>query len=112
MSWQVRALAVLIAALGLILNDATDGWAEPVAWAVVALVLPIFMRQFREFWGQSRFWITVSLMAIIQIPLVIAVRLPMHHGRPYYSLAFVIIDGLVVCFVILFVCSKSDTKGY
>lgn len=111
MGWIVKAVLVLIAALGLIFDDATGGWGEPVAWAVVALIFPIFMRQFREFWRQIRFWITVLLLAALQVPLVIAVRLPMHQVRPYYSLAFVTIDGLVVGFVILFVCSRSEAKG-
>ncbi len=47
------------------------------------------------------------LLAVIQVPLVIAVRLPMQQGGPYYSLAFGIIDVLFVGFVILFVCSRS-----
>jgi len=79
--------------------------------AAVALVVPISLRQFREFWTRSSFWITVLLLAIIQVPLVIAVRFPMQQGGPYYSLAFGIGDVLCVGFVILFVCSKSSGKN-
>ncbi len=36
----------------------------------------------------------------------------MHQGRPYYSLAFGIVDVLFVGFVILFVCPKSSGESF
>jgi hypothetical protein len=108
MSWPAKAILILLGATGFIFDDALGGWGRPVTMAFVALAAPVLMRQFREFWSQSRFWVTVSLLAIIQVPLVIAVRLPMQRGGPYYSLVFVIVDCLLVGFVILSVCSKSD----
>jgi hypothetical protein len=105
--WPVTAILLFLAVLVGVFDHALGGWGEPVALAAAALVVPILLRQFRKFWNQSRFWITVSLLALIQVPLVIAVRLPMQQGGRFYSLEFVIVDVLFVGFVILFVCSRS-----
>jgi hypothetical protein len=84
------------------------GWGEPVAMAAAALVVPILLGQFRRLWNQSKFWITVSLLAIVQIPLVIAVRPWIdQHGRAS-ALLFGVVDGLFVIVVIVLVCSKFD----
>jgi hypothetical protein len=107
-SWPVKAILFAVVGLIAIFSHAMNGWGEPVAMAVAALILPVFLRQFRKFWSQRRFWITVSLLAVIQVPLVIAVRLPIQQAGRLYSLEFGIIDVLFVGFVIIFVCSRSS----
>ena len=118
MEWQQRGIAwpvkvVLFAVVGLLgfFGDATNGWGEPVAMALVAIAIPVSLLQFRKFWSQSRFWITVSLLAAIQVPLVVAVRSMRGLAKPLYMLEFVIGDVMFVGVVILLVCSKSSGEG-
>jgi hypothetical protein len=87
------------------------GWGEPSAMAAAAVVVPVLLRQFRRLWNQGKFWITVSLLAIIQIPLVIAVRPWIDRYGRISTLLFGIADGLFVIVMIVLVCSKSDRES-
>jgi hypothetical protein len=60
--------------LGLLLGffDHSLHWGRAVFAAGVAMVFPII--GFRDFWTDGRFWITVILLGVLQVPLVIAVR--------------------------------------
>ncbi len=74
--------------------------------AAAAVVVPIL--QFRKFWSLSRFWITVSLLAVMQVPLVAAAQPLVERLRAVSLLAFGVVDGLFVIALILLVCSKSS----
>jgi integral membrane sensor domain MASE1 len=79
--------------------------------AVAAVVVPVLLRQCRRFWNRGRFWVIVSLLAIAQVPLVIAVRPWIdQHGRSS-TLLFGVVDCLFVIFTIVFLCSSSDEEG-
>ena len=93
------------------LGHAMGGWGELTTMAAAAVVVPVFLRQFRRFWSMGRFWVTVSLLAIAQVPLVIAVRPWVdQHGRGS-TLLFVLADVMFVGGVILLVCSESNGEG-
>ncbi len=79
--------------------------------AAAAIVVPVLLLQHRRFWSQSRFWITVSLLALLQWPLAIATRPLIEKASSLNMLAFGTIDGLVVIAVIFFVCSESGGAG-
>jgi hypothetical protein len=103
----VKAILIFLALLGGILDHALGGWGELAAMAGAAVVVPVLLRQFRSFWSMGRFWATVSLLAIIQVPLVIALRPWIdQHGRSS-TLIFGIADGLFVILVIVLVCPGS-----
>lgn len=76
--------------------------------ATIALVIPIL--QYRKLWNQGRFWMTVTLMAILQIPLISAVQPLVEHYRAIFLLAFGIGDGLLVLFVITSICSGGKSR--
>jgi hypothetical protein len=107
----VKAILIFLALLGGFFDHALGGWGELVALAAGAVVVPVLLRQFRKFWSMARFWVTVSLLAIAQVPLVIAVRPWVdQHGRGS-TLLFVIADIMFVAVVILLVCSESNGEG-
>ncbi|MGA8215376.1 MAG: hypothetical protein WB799_17395 [Candidatus Sulfotelmatobacter sp.] len=107
-SWPVKAILVFLALLVGLFDHALGGWGELVALAAAAVVVPVLLRQFRRFWSMGRFWLTVSLLAIVQVPLVIAIRPWVdQHGRSS-TLLFVVVDVMFVGGMILWVCSKSS----
>lgn len=106
------AILFLLALLVGFFDDVLGGgWAKPVAMAATALGVPIFLRRGRKFWNQGAFWITVLAVAIIQIPLVIAVRPVIQRSGSIYLLAFGVADMLFVIAAILLVCSRSCEGG-
>jgi hypothetical protein len=90
-------------------EHALGGWGGPIAMAAVALIVPVLM--YRKFWNRGWFWITAALLGILQVPLVAAVRPLIEQARSFYTLAFVMIDGLFVVFALSFVCPKSDGRS-
>jgi hypothetical protein len=102
----VKVVLFLLAVLVGMFNEVIGGWGEPAALAAAALFIPVFL--LRKLWKQRRFWITVSALAVIQVPVVIAVRPISERARSVYMLEFVIVDMMFVGIVILLVCSKSN----
>jgi hypothetical protein len=103
-SWQVKAILFPAMVLLGLLGHAMSGWGEPIAMAAAAVVVPVFLLQFRKFWGQTRFWITVSFLAVVQVPLVVATRPLIQQAGSFYMLGFGILDMMMVGAVILLVC--------
>jgi len=100
-----KALAVVIGGLFGILSAAGRsgyGWAGAVLMAAAAVAIPTL--QFRVWWKKGRFWATVALLTIAQVPLVNAVHQLADRLRSAFLLAFGVVDGLCVIAVILYVC--------
>jgi hypothetical protein len=93
------------------LFDHSLGWGRAAFGAGIAIVLPII--GFREFWGEWRFWTALSVLALLQLPLVLAVRV--FVGRPGFPLlyALTILDCMFVILGLSYVCGTdaSDTGG-
>ena len=89
-------------------SQARNNWAMVVLMAAIALILPTL--QFRSLWQRGRFWITVSLLAITQVPLVIIARSHVQQFGSLFVLAFGVGDGIFVIYVIAWVCISPEEK--
>lgn len=108
LSRPVKVILIVLACLAGFLDHALDGWVGGITMAAAALIVPILL--YRKLWGQRSFWITAMLLAVIQAPLVLAVRPLIAAARSYYMLLFVMGDGLFVIIVISLICSTSKPK--
>ncbi len=104
MSWPVKATLLSLALLVGFFDHALGGWGEPVAMAATAIAVPVLLRQSREFWNQSRFWITVLLLILAQVPLVIAIQPKVAQGGFAFVLAVGVADCVVVALALTWVC--------
>ena len=110
--WRTKAIGCTVGGLFALLSiGSPDGYSRwgSILMAAAAVVVPIL--QFRKFWSQRRFWITVSILAVIQVPLVAAAQPLIERLRAVFLLEFGIIDGLVVIAVILLTCSRSSGES-
>jgi hypothetical protein len=110
-SWPVRAILFLLAVLFGVFDHVMSGWAELAVLAGAALLVPVLLLQFRKFWNQRRFWIAVSVLALIQVALVVTIRPLIPQSRSLYTLEFGIVDVTFVIAVILLVCSNSNGEN-
>jgi hypothetical protein len=110
LGWPVKSILFLLAAVGAFFDHASSRWGAAIVMATCALIAPVFLPQFRNFWNQSRFWIAVSFLALVQIPLVVAVRPFIERTGSFYMLAFGIVDGLFVISVIVLVCFRPSAE--
>ena len=101
----LRPLLIFLGMLVGLFDEVLGGWGEPIAMAGAAVLVPIFALQFRRFRIQTRFWITLSLLTAVQVPLVVWVRSLIQKYGHFYSLGFGIVDVMFVGAVILLVCS-------
>jgi hypothetical protein len=111
LAWPVRVVLFSLALLVGFFNDATGAWGEAIAMSATALVVPVFLPQCREFWSQRQFWIAITLLTVIQVPLVVAIHNFLGRTGALYTLAFGVADCVFVITVIFFVCSKSSKEG-
>ncbi len=72
------------------------------------MIVPII--GFRDYWNELRFWITVVILGVLQVPLVIAVEPSMEQFKLPFMFAFVILDGLAIIVVISRACSIDLQK--
>jgi hypothetical protein len=82
-------------------------WGGSIAAAGAALIFP-FVAYYRKFGNHGRFWITMTLLTAIQIPLVMAVRPLVEQFRFAFMLMFATVDCVLVASVISWMCSREN----
>jgi uncharacterized membrane protein YhhN len=107
-TWSFKGpLLVVGGLLGFL--DHSLHWGRAVFAAGVAMLIPII--GFRDFWKDFRFWVTVVLLGIFQVPLVILLRPLADELKFPFMLVFGILDCMVVALVISWICSQSDAEN-
>jgi len=104
-----KVLALIIGGLFAVLSFGKPdgyGWFGTSLMATAAIAVPTL--QYRVLWNKVQFWITILLLAILQIPRVLAVHHFVNQFRGPFLLAFGIVDGLCVIAVIFYACFNSD----
>ncbi|MFI5096218.1 MAG: hypothetical protein ACHQIK_22595 [Candidatus Acidiferrales bacterium] len=107
--WPFKAVVISAALLIGFFDHMLQGWGRAGLVAAAALIVPIY--GCREFWNRGQFWITVALLAVIQVPLAIAVRPWVEQGGLSSMLTLGIADCLFVIVVIFLVCSESSGES-
>ena len=106
--WSIKG-PLLVVALLLGFFEHSLHWGGAAFAAGIAVVVPII--GFREFWSEWRLWATLSALALLQLPLVLAVRafvekpgFPMLYALTIIDCMFVILGLSYICFT-----DESDT---
>lgn len=99
----------MVVALLLGFFDHALHWGGAAFAASIAVVLPII--GFRDFWRLGKFWVTVSALALFQLPLVLAIRSFVERPGFPFLYAFTIVDGIFVVFGIAYVCRKDESDA-
>jgi hypothetical protein len=107
LSWSVKG-PVFVLALLLGFFDHALHWGRAPFAAGLAISYPIFA--YRDFWDQSRFWITIGLLAVVQVPLVIIVQPLMEALKFPFMLTFGLLDCALMVAAVSWVCSGRDGK--
>jgi hypothetical protein len=86
------------------------GWGGAIVSAGAALLIPGF--GYRKFWVRGRFWAIFALLAVLQVPVVIAVVPLVEQFRFIFGLAFGALDCMFVITVIYWtVVQQGDDKN-
>jgi hypothetical protein len=101
----LKVLLVLLALLAGFFEHALGGWAGPTVMALIAVIVPVLL--LRTFWNQAWFWVTATLLALLQLPIVLAVRPLIERARSFYMLTFGIADGLLVITLLALACPEG-----
>ena len=105
--WRTKVLAAIaggfMALLSLGHPKSYGLWGATTACAA-AIFVP--MLAFRPLWSMRRFWVVSGFLALLQIPLVIAVRELVERLRFPFMLGLGAIDCGVVVIVIWRLCSE------
>lgn len=104
--WPTKAALLLAAVIAGVFDHATAGWGEPIMIAIAAVVVPLLLLQYRSFWNQARFWITVLMLSGMQVPLVFALK--RLAAKSVQMLGIGILDAFFVGIIIFLVCSEQE----
>ena len=108
LDWSVKGPVYVIALILGFFDHALHWGALPFA-AALAMTYPIVA--YRDFWGEVRFWITISLLCALQVVVVIVTRPMFESSNIFVILAFGIVDcGLMVA-AVSWVCSQFEVKS-
>jgi len=66
---------------------------------------------FRDFWNSGKFWMTVVLLGVLQVPLVIAVKPLMERLKFPFMFTFGMLDCALVALAISWVCTERGEKS-
>ena len=103
--WSLKWPIFLVAAV-LGFFDPALPFGRAVFASGLAMIVPIM--GFRDFWGEGRFWITILLLGITQIPVVILMQPLMQQLRFPFMFAFGVIDCALMVAAVSWVCSRID----
>jgi hypothetical protein len=106
--WSVKG-PIFVVALLLGFFDHALHWGGASFAAGLAMALPII--GFRDFWNQTRFWITVLLLAALQVPLAVGVGPLIEQQKFPAMFAFGVLDCIFVALAISFVCSEHGGRS-
>jgi hypothetical protein len=109
LSWRVKGPLFALALLMGLLSHALHNWGEPIFFAAIVLMLPVFY--YRRFWDRRWFWLMVMILGAVQIPLVFAAHPLVEQARTYYTVLFTMADLMFVIVVTSLVCSKLGGEG-
>jgi hypothetical protein len=107
--WDFKAVFFSAMLLLGFLSHALNGWGQMYGAACTVLVVPIY--GCHEFWNRDQSCIAVLFLAVIQLPVAIAVRPWVERGGSRSMLCFAIADCMFVIAVIFLVSSKSSARG-
>ena len=79
-------------------NDALGGWGLPSAIAAGVILLPIL--QYKRYWRDGWFWLTLAALSLAQVPLIILSRPLMEQFRFGFNLVFGVADLFLVVLII------------
>ncbi|SRR6266567_6554926 len=99
---------LLVLALLLGFFDHILHWGDGVLAAGLAIIVPII--GFRDSWSEAKFWITVFLLALLQVPLVVELSTLIERQTFPLMFAFGILDCVLVASVISWICSDKSTS--
>jgi|SRR5581483_5812946 len=105
--WSIKGPILVLALLLGFFADALHWGTAPLA-AGAAITIPVI--GYRDFWNKGRFWITVFVLAMFQVPLVIAVRPLIEKLKFPFMLMFGLFDCVLVALAISWVCSENSEK--
>ena len=106
--WSFKG-PLLVLALLLGFFDHALHWGRAPFAAGVAMVIPIL--GFRDLWKESKFWITIALLGVLQVPLVVGVGPWMEQLKFPLMLMFGIVDCALMIAAVSWVCSEGSEEG-
>jgi hypothetical protein len=105
LDWSVKA-PVLVAAAVLGALDKSPYWGRSVLMAAMALIVPV--AGFRDLWSEVRFWVTVTVAALFQIPVLMALQPIGRRSGVAFMLGFTVADGLLIIAMICWACLRHE----
>ena len=106
--WAVKGPILILASL-LGFFDHELHWGRAAFAAGLAMTIVII--GFRTFWYEVRFWITLILLGVFQVPLVLLVSPMMEQLKFPFMFVFGIADTVLLGLAISWVCSQRDGKS-
>jgi hypothetical protein len=73
------------------------------------MVIPII--GFRDFWRETKFWLTVVLLGVLQVPLVFVMRPLIERLKFSFMFTFGIFDCVLMVLAISWVCSGANENA-
>jgi hypothetical protein len=107
-SWPMHVTLVAWAIVAISLEHWFPGWGVPVG--IGGLVVGLTIHALRRLWHEVWFWVTVAIMAALQVPLMLYVQPYMNRLKLLFVFPFALVDFLVFGIVIqgvAFLCARD-----
>lgn len=87
-------------------NEALRGWGLPSAIAAGVILLPIL--QYKRYWRDGWFWLTLAALSVAQVPIIILSRPLMEQFRFGFNLVFGVANLFLVVLIISWVSPAQN----
>jgi len=105
-AWPVHAVVILFALVLGLSDHWLSGWGVPIA--IGGSVIGISIIVLRRFWCGVWFWATISVMAALQVPLMILARPLMAQFKILFMLPLALADAFLIALVVNWVSPRHQ----
>ena len=109
-NWPVHIALVAWAIVAVAFEHWFPGWGVPIG--IGGLVVGLGVHALRRLWHEVWFWSTVTVVAALQVPLILYVQPYMSRLKLLFIFPFAVIDFLafgVVVQCVAFICSRDPS---
>jgi hypothetical protein len=80
------------------------GWAGPIVIGVGVIGGSVLVLQ--RFWHKASFWVTLAVLAALQVPMMIFARSVTDHFNPFFVFGAALLDFFLVALILNLVCGE------
>ena len=106
-------MAISLGIGAVVVDQRLTGWGSSIGVVLCVIGAAVFI--LRRYWRMTAFWITLVLLAVLQVPFVLFLRPLLSDYQPHhwvYMFGSALIDFFLVAYILNLVCLGREERSH